>query len=152
MAPFIVLVIVTLTARLIGAFGVAYLGSWPDALAVGLAAMFLVTSGAHFAEPRRDGLIAIVPRGLPAPAAIITVTGALEILGAVGLLVPGSAVPHVRQAAAICLALLLIAMFPANVYAASAQRHPAAPHTPLGLRTALQVVFLAAAVVVAAVG
>ena len=149
MAPFLALVAVTLTCRLLGALGVGYVQTWPDALAVGLAAMFLLTASAHFLQPRRDGLIAIVPTRLPQPGLIITATGILEILGAVGLLIPGTAAPGIRTAAAVCLAALMIAMFPANVRAATGQRHPAAPHTPLVPRTLLQIVFIASAVFVA---
>lgn len=37
---------------------------------------------------------------------------------------------------------------PANVYAARLPRHPDAPHTPLPPRTAMQVVFVTAAITV----
>jgi uncharacterized membrane protein len=50
----------------------------------------------------------------------------------------------------VCLALLLVVMFPANVYAARHQVDLAGkPATPLPLRTALQVLFLASAMTVA---
>jgi uncharacterized membrane protein len=42
---------------------------------------------------------------------IDTITGLLELLGAIGLLVL-----QFRAAAAYCLAALLVALFPANVY------------------------------------
>lgn len=143
MAPLIALIAATLLARLVGAFGVAYVGTWPQALAVGLAAMFLLTASSHVVEPRRTGLVAIVPPGIPRPGLMVTATGVLEVLGAVGLLVP-----PVRAAAAFCLAALLVVLFPANVYAARARRHPAAPQTPLVPRTVLQLVFIAAAIIV----
>jgi uncharacterized membrane protein len=54
------------------------------------------------------------------------------------------------RAAAIALSLLLEAMFPANVHAAQAKLTLGGrPATPLGLRTVLQVGFLAATVAVA---
>lgn len=149
MAPFLALVTVTLLCRLLGALGIGYVQTWPDSLAVGLAAMFLMTASAHFLQPRRDGLIAIVPPRVPRPGAVVTATGVLEILGAVGLLVPNTALPGIRTAAAVCLAVLMIEMFPANVRAATGQRHPAAPHTPLVPRALLQIVFVASAVIVA---
>lgn len=152
MVPFIVLIVVTLASRLLGFSGVAYLDGWGESLAVGLAAMFLLTASAHFQQPRRDGLIAIVPPRLPRPALLVTVTGILELLGAAGLLIPPTVIPGIRVAAAICLGALLLVMFPANVRAASARRHPAAPTTPLGLRTALQVAFVASTIVVAVAG
>ena len=144
MAPLIALLLGTLGARLVGALGVDYVGSWPAAIAVGLAAMFAVTGIAHFVNPLRRDLIAIVPPQLPAPALLVTVTGVLELLGAVTLLPPGT-----RVAAAWGLLALMLAMFPANVYASRIPTPPKSMTTRLSLRTAMEVVFLAAAVAVA---
>lgn len=143
MAPLLTLVIVTLLARGVGALEVDYVATWPDAIAVGLAAMFLLTASAHWTQPRRDGLIAIVPPPLPRPDLLVTATGVLEIAGAVGLLLPAT-----RVAAAVCLGLLLLVMFPANVRGSRID-HPAAPRTPLLPRTAMQVLFVGAAALVA---
>jgi uncharacterized membrane protein len=145
--PLLALVIVTLAARLAGWLGWDYTDGWPAAVAAGLSAMFAVTGVAHFAPPLRSGLIAIVPPKLPAPALLVTVTGVLELLGAIGLLIP-----QTRVAAAVCLAVLMVAMFPANVYAAGAKRSEHAPDTPLVPRTLMQALFLAGAVLVAAGG
>lgn len=144
MVPLVSLVVVTLIARLAGWLGWSYADGWPAAVAVGLAAMFVITGIAHFVQPLRGGLIAIVPPRLPAPGLLVTITGVLELLGAVGLLIP-----QTRVAAAACLALLMVAMFPANVYAAGAKRAEHAPDTPLVQRTLMQVLFLAGAVLVA---
>ncbi len=113
------------------------------AIAVGLAAMFVLTGVAHFAPPLRGSLIAIVPQRLPAPGLLVSITGVLELLGAVGLLIPTT-----RAAAAVCLLLLMLAMFPANVYAARMPDPPKSMTTRLPLRTAEEIVYLAAAVVV----
>jgi uncharacterized membrane protein len=144
MAPLITLLLSTIAARSIGWLGVAYLNSWTAAIAVGLAAMFVLTGIAHFAPPLRRDLIAIVPPRLPAPGYLVTITGLLELLGAVGLLLPTT-----RVAAAVCLLVLMLAMFPANVYASRMPNPPKSMTTRLPLRTAMQVVFLAAAIVVA---
>ena len=133
----------TLAARLVGWLGVDYVGSWPAAVAVGLAAMFLVTGIAHFVNPLRRDLIAIVPPRLPAAGLLVTVTGVLELLGAVGLLYPPT-----RPAAAISLGVLMLAMFPANVYASRMPSPPKSMTTPLPLRTVEQIVFVGAALVV----
>ncbi len=143
MAPLIALVLGTLAARLVGWLGAAYVGSWPAAVAVGLAAMFLVTGIAHFVNPLRRDLIAIVPPRLPAAGLLVTVTGVLELLGAVGLLHPPT-----RPAAAISLGLLMLAMFPANVYASRMPSPPKSMTTQLPLRTVEQIVFVGAALVV----
>ncbi|EUA64305.1 hypothetical protein I542_4474 [Mycobacteroides abscessus 1948] len=52
-------------------------------------------------------------------------------------------IPATRVVAAASLAALLVAMFPANVYAASQRSNPLS--TPLGWRTLEQLLFLAAA-------
>jgi uncharacterized membrane protein len=147
MAPLIALLVGSIAARLIGWFGVGYVNNWTAAVAVGLAAMFMLTGVAHFAPPMRRDLIAIVPPRLPAPGLLVTVTGVLELVGATGLLVPATRVP-----AAVCLLLLMLAMFPANIYAARMPDAPTSMTTRLSLRSATEAVFLAAAVVVAVGG
>jgi uncharacterized membrane protein len=84
---------------------------WQAALRIALAGMFLLTASAHWGR-RRPDLIRMVPDSIPRPDLLVTVTGLCEILGAIGLLVP----PFTRWAA-IGLAVLLIALFPANVRA-----------------------------------
>jgi uncharacterized membrane protein len=151
MAPLVALVLGTLAARLVGWLGADYFGSWPAAVAVGMSAMFVVTGMAHFVNPLRRELIAIVPPQLSAlgPIApdvrglLVTVTGVLELLGAVGLLYPPT-----RPAAAISLGVMMLAMFPANVYASRMPSPPKSMTTQLPLRTVEQVVFVGAALVV----
>jgi uncharacterized membrane protein len=137
MAPLIVLLAVTLLLLAVGAAGVRRLRPWPVALRGGLAAMFVLTGVSHFSGMRAE-LISMVPPGLPAPALLVTVTGVLELAGAVGLLLRRTA-----PAAAGGLSALLVAMFPANIYAALEGFG-----TPLGPRTAMQLVFLAATLAV----
>jgi uncharacterized membrane protein len=136
-APLIVLVAVTLLLLAAGAAGVRWLRPWPVALRGGLAAMFVLTGVSHFVGMRAE-LISMVPPGLPAPALLVTVTGVLELAGAVGLLLRRTA-----PWAAGGLTALLVAMFPANIYAALEGFG-----TPLGPRTAMQLVFLAATLAV----
>lgn len=147
MAVLLTLILGSLAARIIGWLGVDYVDSWPKAVAVGLAAMFAMTGVAHFVDPLRADMIAIVPPRLPAPALLVTITGVLELTGAVGLLYPPT-----RVAAALCLFLLMLAMFPANVYAARMPNPPKSMTSRLGLRTGEEAVYLAAAVVVAVCG
>jgi uncharacterized membrane protein len=59
--------------------------------------------------------IRIVPPALPRPDVLVAVSGAAEILGGFGLLIP-----RLRRPAGYGLALLLIAVFPANIYMAVA--------------------------------
>jgi uncharacterized membrane protein len=143
MAVIVTLVLGTLGARLAGWLGVDYADSWPAAIAIGLAAMFVLTGVAHFVNPLRRDMIAIVPPRLPAPALLVTVTGVLELVGAAGLLYPPT-----RVAAAVCLFALMLVMFPANVYAARMPNPPKSMTTRLDVRTAEQVLYLGAAFVI----
>jgi uncharacterized membrane protein len=142
MAVIVTLVLGTLGARLVGLLSVDYVDSWTAAVAVGLAAMFVMTGVAHFVNPLRRDMIAIVPPRLPAPGLLVTITGALELVGAAGLLYPPT-----RVAAAACLFVLMLVMFPANIYAARMPNPPKSMTSRLDLRTAQEVVYLAAAVV-----
>ena len=144
MAVIVTLVLGTLGARFAGRLGGwDYVDSWPAAVAVGLAAMFVLTGVAHFVNPLRRDMIAIVPPRLPAAGLMVTVTGVLELAGAAGLLYPPT-----RVAAAVCLAVLMLVMFPANVYAARMPNAPKSMNTRLPLRTVEQIVFVGAALVV----
>jgi len=135
--PFLVLLTITLLTRAIGAVGVTALENWILCLRTGLAAMFLLTASAHWGKRRQD-LIAMVPPAFPRPDLIITITGFLEMFGAIGLLVPATA-----SVAAGCLAVLLVAMFPANVRAARENLTlDGKAATPLLLRTVLQIIFV----------
>jgi uncharacterized membrane protein len=143
MAVIVSLVLGTLAARLTGWLGVDYVDSWPQAVAVGLAVMFVMTGVAHFVPAMRRDMIAIVPPRLPAAGLLVTITGVLELLGAVGLLYPPT-----RVAAAVCLFVLMLVMFPANVYAARMPNPPKSMTSRLDVRTVEEIVFLGAAIVV----
>jgi uncharacterized membrane protein len=129
---------------LIGVFALLILPlGWWAALRVGLAAMFLLTASAHWGRRRAD-LIRMVPVVLPRPDWLVTFTGICEILGAIGLLFSRTAPP-----AGIGLALLLIAIFPANVRAArEAIAIAGRPATPLPMRAIIQIIFLVATIAV----
>ena len=73
-----------------------------------LSAIMLYTGVMHFVKP--EPFVKIVPDWLPAPRALVAVSGFFEILGGVGL-----QVPRVRKPAAWGLVALYLAVFPANV-------------------------------------
>ena len=77
-----------------------------------LALLFMVGGVLHFCFP--ETYLRIMPPFLPRPGILIAVSGAAEILGGLGLLIA-----RFRRAAAYCLAFLLVAVFPANVYMAA---------------------------------
>ena len=130
MAPLIVQLLVTGLAKL-------RLG-WRDAARVGVAAMLLFTGASHF-SPLQYDLAAMIPPPFTGALWLIYVTGLLEIAGAVGLLTR-----RFRRAAAWGVIALLVALFPANAYAAIAgvPLNGAAP-TPLLVRTPLQLFWIA---------
>lgn len=137
MAPLIVLVTVTLLARLIGQMRVTQLRDWAASTRVGLAVMLCFTAVAHFNSMRPD-LIAMVPPYVPAPELMVTLTGICEILGAIGLLVP-----RTRRIAAVALIVFLLAVLPANIHAAqTGVTLRGSPATPIVPRVALQALFI----------
>ncbi|WP_327351423.1 DoxX family protein [Streptomyces sp. NBC_01304] len=142
MEPLLALLIGFGGARIAGLAGVDALDGRHPALRVGLAVMFLLTAFAHFYPKLRADLIGMVPPVLPRPDLLVTLTGILELAGAVGVLIPATA-----RLAAACLLVLMVAMFPANV---SAARRKVAQGDRLGPRTALQLVFIGAAALVVA--
>jgi uncharacterized membrane protein len=147
MAPFITLAGLFLALGGLGLVGVHAFAAWHNCLRLALAGMFLLTASAHWGKRRAD-LVRMVPPAFPRPDVLVTVTGLLELLGAIGLLLR-----PVAPLAAAGLALLLLALFPANVHAARAGLTIGGrPVTALGPRTLLQVVFLAATVAVAVHG
>jgi uncharacterized membrane protein len=142
MAPLIALVGSFLLFRALGALGVPSFRSWITSLRWALAVVFLLTASAHFGSRRAD-LVEMVPPIFPAPELLVTLTGIAEVLGAVGLVVRRFA-----PWAAAGLALLLVAIFPANVHAArEGLSIGGSAVTPLAPRALLQVVFLAAVLV-----
>ncbi len=137
MASFFVLVISTLLLRGVGWLGVKQLSSWRDASRGGLVIMFLFTGASHFTSMKYD-FAAMIPAPLPDDLWVIYLSGVLEIAGAIGLLIP-----RTRKVAGICLVLLLVALFPANVNAALNEipLRGEAP-TPLWLRAPMQLLFI----------
>jgi uncharacterized membrane protein len=84
------------------------------AIGLGLfASIFLVSGFLHFFYPAP--YVRIMPPMLPWPLMLVRISGAAEILGGAGLFLR-----KFRRAAAYGSALLLVAVFPANVHMAVA--------------------------------
>ena len=100
-----------------------------------VAAAPLVLSGvAHVVHP--ELFVTILPPPLPQQNWLIVVTGLPELLGAIGLFVPGT-----RRLASLCLAVFMVAIFPANIYAAGRVVHGLAmPAVPV--RTTMQAAYI----------
>src|SRR5436309_2284735 len=110
-----------------------------SALRVALAVLFVTAGTLHFVIP--SPFAQIVPPYLPCPLALVYVSGAGEVLGGCGVLVP-----RLRRAAGWGLIALLVAVFPANLHMALGDVHVDGHATPpvlLWLRLPLQLVFAA---------
>jgi uncharacterized membrane protein len=145
MPPLIVMLASWLLVRALGAVGVMAASSWVDALRLALGVMFLFTAASHFAPRTRPDIVRMVPPAFPRPDLLVTLTGTLELAGAVGLLLP-----RFTALAAWCLAVLLVAMFPANVYADTQALQIAGRRaTPIAIRLPMQLFWIASLVWVA---
>ena len=132
MAPLIVQIVATLLARI--RYG------WRDAVRIGMAALFLFTAAARLSPNISRDLASMIPPPFTGALWLIYLTGVLEALGAIGLLLP-----RFRRAAGLCLILLLIVLFRANVYAAMhAVSLRGSPATPLWIRAPMQLLWIAA--------
>jgi uncharacterized membrane protein len=108
---------------------------WMQWLLRVMVALPLLVSGIfHFT--RTALMVMIIPPFFPYHAQLVLGSGALELAGAVGLLIPAFA-----RGASVCLALLMIAIFPANVYAAN--MFVGGLHMPsVPVRLAMQVIYI----------
>src|SRR6187402_806434 len=88
------------------------------AITIALAVLFFVMGVLHFVPSFGRGMAAMIPprlhgTGLLSAKSLVRFTGVCEIAGAIGLLIPA-----LHTAAALALVVFLIAVFPANAYAA----------------------------------
>ncbi len=137
MVSLFVLLISFILLRGLGWLGVKRRSSWRDAGRSALVIMFLFTGFSHFSSMKYD-FAAMIPAPLPNGLWVIYLTGLFEIAGAIGLLIP-----RTRKVAGICLVLLLVGLFSANVNAALNEiplRGEAA--TPLWIRTPMQLLYI----------
>ena len=86
---------------------------WPQTCLRILAALPLLLSGVvlHFLRPADTA--SIIPPGFPHPNLLVVISGVLEIAGGIGLFLP-----TLRKLSGFLIAVMMIAIFPANIYAA----------------------------------
>ncbi|HXQ80196.1 MAG TPA: DoxX family protein [Opitutaceae bacterium] len=103
-----------------------------------LAVFFVMAGMNHFRVPSM--YVSVVPAWLPWPANLSAIAGVCEILGGVGILLPG-----LRRAAGWGLVALLVAVFPANLNAALVRHMQGSSLSPamLWARLPLQAVLIA---------
>src|SRR6266700_614803 len=102
-----------IVALLLGASGIAKLCGANGAAAgrIGIAAVFAFTSLSHFVK--RDDMAAMIPASIPVRPAIVVLSGLLEAVLTVLVLIP-----TYSKAAGIALCVVLVFVTPVNVYAA----------------------------------
>jgi uncharacterized membrane protein len=102
-----------------------------------LVALPLVVSGILIHFLRVASAANTIPPVFPARSFLVVLTGVLEIAGAIGLFVPSA-----RRSAALWISIMMVAVFPANIYDAGkivdGLQFPGVP-----VRLAMQVVYIA---------
>ncbi|TPW73630.1 DoxX family membrane protein [Schumannella sp. 10F1B-5-1] len=112
-------------------------------LRVVLAVLFVGMGVLHFVPTVARGMRAMIPPffrrpGWPSPHLLVVLTGVCEILGGIGLLVPG-----LRWVVGVLLVIFLVAVFPANAYAAAHPDRFGRTAIPFWPRLVAQIVLIA---------
>ena len=101
-----------------------------------LVALPLVVSGVFLHFFRIQVTASIIPPAFPARAFFVVLTGVLEIAGAIGLFVP-----RLRRPAAFWIVVMMVAVFPANIYSAG-KLVDGLQFPGVAVRTAMQIVYI----------
>ena len=132
--------ILLLTLTIVAFFGIAC-GRYADfgilqIVLRGLAALPLLVSGILLHFFRASATASIIPPIFPAHLFLAVITGVFEIAGAVGLFIP-----RFRQAAALWIAIMMVAIVPANIYVAG-RTIDGLPMPSVAVRGAMQFVYI----------
>ena len=145
MVPFYILISAFFLSTVLARWALRRQMTFQDRAGVSLAIMFFFTGATHFTSMRFE-YAAMIPPPLPNGMWIIYTTGALEWMGAAGLLIH-----PLRRAAALGLSLLLVTMTPANIYASIAGiEFRGQPPASLWIRVPIQILFIAVLMRIAA--
>jgi len=101
-----------------------------------IAALPLLVSGIFLHFLHAAMVASIIPPIFPAPLLLAVITGVFEIAGAIGLFFP-----RFRRAAALCIAMMMVAIVPANIYVAG-RNIAGLPMPGVVPRTAMQSVYI----------
>lgn len=103
-------------------------------LRIAAAAPLLASGVVHILRPAL--YLPLIPPPFPRAVWFAGLTGIPELLGAAGLFVP-----RTRRAAAVCLSIYMVAIFPANVFVAG-QTIGGFPMPSVPVRTAMQAAYI----------
>jgi uncharacterized membrane protein len=132
--PLVVVAMVIPAFFALGQRGFASFGRWQWVLRVLMALLLLGAALEHFLRPQL--FASIIPPVFPFRYVLAVVSGVFEAAGAIGLLLEGA-----RRPAALCTAVLMVAVFPANIYVAG--RATGGLDMPgVEVRSAMQMVFI----------
>lgn len=121
-------------------------------LRIVLAVVFIGAGISHFAPAVQRTMAAMIPprlrmRGVLSPRNLVIFTGLCEIAGGIGLLIEAT-----RVTSGVALAVFLVAVFPANAYAAGQKERFGAAAMPLVPRLIGQLVLIAVVLAVSLIG
>jgi uncharacterized membrane protein len=111
MTVFFLIIMTAILLQLAAKTGLNPLVRFRDNARAATAFAFIFIGATHFAMPEK--YLEMMPPFLPAPVFLIYLSGVFEILGGVGLMLS-----RTKRLAAMGLILLLLAVFPANIYVA----------------------------------
>ena len=111
MTVFLIIIVLAIILQMAAKAGLNPLQSFRENARVATGAAFILTGVSHFLMPGK--FMEMMPPFLPAPVFLIYLSGVFEILGGIGLMISTT-----KKAAALGLMLLLLAIFPANIYVA----------------------------------
>ena len=101
-----------------------------------IAALPLLVSGVFLHFFRAATTASMIPPIFPAPLLLAVITGVFEIAGAIGLFVP-----RFRRAAALSIAIMMVAVLPANIYVAG-RTVGGLPMPGVAVRSAMQFIYI----------
>jgi uncharacterized membrane protein len=132
--PILVVAMVIPAFFALGQRGFNSFGRWQQALRVLMVLLLLGAAASHFLQPQL--FASIIPPIFPFRYVLAVLSGVFEAAGAIGLLLAAA-----RRPAALCLAVLMVAVFPANIYVAG-RAIGEVPMPGVGLRAAMQMIFI----------
>lgn len=111
MTVFVLIFIFTGILFLAKKLGVSSLESFKNCARIGTGITFIFAGVSHFIIP--ETFMKLMPPFIPAPLLMVYVSGVFEMLGGIGLIVSKT-----KRWASYGLILLLLAVYPANIYVA----------------------------------
>ena len=111
MTVFFIIIVLAIILQTAAMIGINPQKNFKNNARVATGMAFIFTGVSHFLISEK--FMEMMPPFLPAPLFLIYLSGVFEILGGIGLMLPGT-----KRPAAAGLILLLLAVFPANIYVA----------------------------------